>query len=104
MEASFAASAVHRRPHDLDFARAIEGLQTGGRTAEEMVSAYQRRNARNPENKLQGNAVWRLKQILDPAKFAPAARALVDASRHLVDDQSAPVSGKMRTSKDFYIT
>ena len=41
--------------------------------------------------------------ILDSAKLCPAARRIIESSRHLVLDSKAPVSSKMLASKDFYM-
>ena len=60
---SYRNSALHRVPHDLDFAKAIEDQATGTdgqSTAKELVAQYQRAMADFPERKLLGNAAWRL--------------------------------------------
>ena len=121
---SYRNSQLHRVPHDLDFAKAIEDQATGielQATAKELVAKYQRTVADFPERKLVGNAAWRLvlacshgrnlngaasarlPMILDATKLCPDARQIIESSRHLVVASKAPISSKMFASKDFDI-
>ena len=62
LELSFGVTAVNRRPHDLDWAKAVLSLissAAASRTAKELVQAYQERQKNAPDRKLKGAAVWR---------------------------------------------